>query len=163
MSVMRGERTLNKRKMAALPRLLELTTLDGETYVYDQNKVAALFMQQRFFENQNTIVLHVLGLGAVPMAIGGSADALLATFDKTIRAQFVRLDGPEGPAVVKATAVSFLLPHVPGELVPGVNCAIYFAANQYLKVSQDVATVRDLIDGVRSKMPLQYEFNTLIS
>jgi hypothetical protein len=149
--------------MAALPRLLELTTLDGETYVYDQNKVAALFMMGRFFENQSAIVLHVLGLGAVPLAIGGTADALLATFDTTIRAQFIHVDGPEGPAVVKATAVSFLLPKVPGDEAPGVNCAIYFAANQYLKVSQAVATVRDLINGVRLKMPLQYEFNTLIS
>jgi hypothetical protein len=146
--------------MTPLPPLLQLTTLDGETYVFDQNKVAALYMTGRIANGD--IVLHLLGLAAMPLPVGGTADDFFTSFDKTTKAQFISLTGKDGPAMVKATGVSYLLPNVPGDNEPNVHCAIYFGSNQYLKATEDVATVADRINTVRKNIAVQLDINPLL-
>lgn len=83
--------------------------------------------------SNNAVALHALGLAAMPLPVGGSAEAFLAGFDITVRAQFISLTGKQGPAMVRATAVSHLLPNVPGDAEADGKTRCLFQSDPILK------------------------------
>jgi len=145
--------------MPKLPKLAEVTSLRGSTYVYDPTKVVALFQMARIDGGGEEVALHVVGIGAMPIPIGGTADAFVANLDRTIAVQFVPFTGGNGPMKIKATAVSLLMPSDERVHDPNVKCVIYFGATQYLGALEDVPTVRAAVDGIRDAVTVQYDID----
>jgi hypothetical protein len=132
--------------------LADLTTFDGVSYVYDPDLIVALAnASQRLPDgNLGKLIVHVCGVAAAPLPIEGTAEEFLVALN--IQQEFVKLTGKNGHINVRAKAVSFLLSHEPGAPDPAIKTTVHFASDPVLHfyAYEDVATVRRLIDEVRS-------------
>jgi hypothetical protein len=150
--------------MAKMPPLVDLTALNGTTFVVDPGKILMVYItlplegEPSFpgHPSPNPIhpgppATHVLGIGSGPMPVKESPTALLERLK--IADKFVVLTTVTGQKLwIKATGVGWLSATYPGNDDPKVKCFVSVAGSKDPEpVTEDVATVRKLIDDIRNK------------
>jgi hypothetical protein len=141
--------------MSKLTPLAELRTLDGTTYVFDPESISGVAIANHIRPDGTIapLALHVWGIAARPLPIEGTAQVFLTSLKMVD--EFVSLTGEHGAVHIRADAIVFMIEPSAGLGFSDrkVKCLVYLGTEpaQFFQVREDVATVRRLVDTIRTR------------
>jgi hypothetical protein len=137
--------------------LAEITSVAGDTVVFDPARVSIIHVMPRRIESPGGLPIpngpmttHIWGITDAPQPVAQSPQSVLSTFK--IEKKFVTLTSYLGPVWIRASAISWLVAQYPGETDPRAKCFIKVGSNKELwHIIEDLPTARKMIDVVRAK------------
>jgi hypothetical protein len=143
--------------MAKFVPLAEITSVAGDIVVFDPARVSIVHVMPRRIDGSpgrlpmpdGPMTTHIWGITDGPQPVAQPPEGVLSTFK--IEKKFVMLTTYLGPVWIRASSISWLVSHYPGETDPRAKCFIKVGSNKELwHIIEDLPTARKMIDVVRA-------------
>jgi hypothetical protein len=110
----------NAQAASGMPPLVEIKSLDGNTYIFDVSKISAVTIQPHYIggdpgppmqlPHPGPMATHIWGAVKLPIPIDGSTQDFLTMYK--LDKKFITVHGTPNEVHLKAAAISLIEPHI---------------------------------------------------